>query len=452
MLGNLLFPLIWSSILTPVYSRIPTHQGVWTGPTNALPDSKIGDTPLLGNGNLGILFDTHNPPISPPTSTGPGRNETLDMWLSSTNFWSCQGYQGLAKGTCGKIALGGVSISLLPSQGTLVKNAVTMIQDLGSATLYSSFQTQGGGTFNTTTRLHPTLNVLSTTLLYTPGASDPATLPISISTWVLGSSTQHAYPTPSAAQCWDPTTGNSSTPCSNSGGGGVLPLSLAVRNANSKNGTGGSSPPPHPLWAALTSGLVMDGGGMPTPPPTLTPVTPVGAGEPWGVSMDFAIPGGRAFFVLTAEAESPLGSDAAAAAAAHTLAPFLQQQQQEASLLKGSKGCGNGPSAIAAASQAWWEEFWSQSYVDLPTQPALQLLYDGAAYTMGSTASTNPGDAPPALYGVWATSDSCYWNGDYTLGEFGFLCVCFHWGLQVSLLFCFFLRTHTHEPLPSLIV
>ena len=128
-----------------VNGRVPTHQGVWSGPTNALPDRKIGNTPLLGNGKLGVLYDTHNPPITPPTSIGPGRNGTLDVWLSSTNFWSCQEYQGLAKGTCGKIALGGVSISFLPSESTLVENAVTMTQDLGGATLYSTFLTKGGG-------------------------------------------------------------------------------------------------------------------------------------------------------------------------------------------------------------------------------------------------------------------------------------------------------------------
>ena len=37
------------------------------------------------------------------------------------------------------------------------------------------------------------------------------------------------------------------------------------------------------------------------------------------------------------------------------------------------------------------------------------------ALAPAATASVDPSVPPPGLYGVWATSDSCSWNGDYTL-------------------------------------
>jgi hypothetical protein len=71
--------------------------------------------------------------------------------------------------------------------------------------------------------------------------------------------------------------------------------------------------------------------------------------------------------------------------------------------------------AIKADAASWWRAFWGRSSVSLPGQPGLEALWNGAAYALAATASVDPSVPPPGLYGVWATSDSCSWNGDYTL-------------------------------------
>lgn len=43
-----------------VAAGIPSQVGQWTTYTNALPDPKLPDVPLLGNGQLGILLDAHS--------------------------------------------------------------------------------------------------------------------------------------------------------------------------------------------------------------------------------------------------------------------------------------------------------------------------------------------------------------------------------------------------------
>jgi len=73
------------------------------------------------------------------------------------------------------------------------------------------------------------------------------------------------------------------------------------------------------------------------------------------------------------------------------------------------------PDAIDSSSSAFWKAYWGRSALFLPTRPRVQQLWYGASYAMALTASRDPSTAPPGLYGVFATSDGCLWNGDYTL-------------------------------------
>ena len=66
--------------------------------------------------------------------------------------------------------------------------------------------------------------------------------------------------------------------------------------------------------------------------------------------------------------------------------------------------------ALSAADTAWWKDYWMQSSVNVPDATLTQYYY-AAQYFIGS--ASRPGDLAPALYGVWTTTDSPEFSGDY---------------------------------------
>ena len=93
---------------------------------------------------------------------------------------------------------------------------------------------------------------------------------------------------------------------------------------------------------------------------------------------------------------------------------------------------GADAAAIAAAAASWWRDFWGRSSVSLPGQPGLEALWNGAAYALAATSSVDPSVPPPGLYGVWATSDGCNWNGA-ACGVCGCARACAHLAAAFSL-------------------
>lgn len=61
---------------------------------------------------------------------------------------------------------------------------------------------------------------------------------------------------------------------------------------------------------------------------------------------------------------------------------------------------------------AWWRGFWAKSWVEIG-DPVIERVYYLSNYTMGS--SSRLADFPPGLFGVWVTSNSPGWAGDYHL-------------------------------------
>ncbi|MFI5757295.1 glycosyl hydrolase family 95 catalytic domain-containing protein [Streptomyces sp. NPDC051569] len=60
----------------------------------------------------------------------------------------------------------------------------------------------------------------------------------------------------------------------------------------------------------------------------------------------------------------------------------------------------------------WWKNYWLQSSVELG-DAVLEKFYYAAQYFIG--ASSRPGKMAPALYGIWTTTDSPKFSGDYHL-------------------------------------
>ena len=58
----------------------------------------------------------------------------------------------------------------------------------------------------------------------------------------------------------------------------------------------------------------------------------------------------------------------------------------------------------------WWEKYWMKSHIDIGDD-LLHRYYYGSLYYMGCTSRDNT--LPTGLYGIWTTTDSAMWNGDY---------------------------------------
>jgi hypothetical protein len=72
------------------------------------------------------------------------------------------------------------------------------------------------------------------------------------------------------------------------------------------------------------------------------------------------------------------------------------------------------PAVAASWSRhvAWWRNFWSKSYVEIPDK-TIQSWWYGSLYVLASCSE--PGNVAPGLWGNWITSTHMAWQGDYTL-------------------------------------
>lgn len=68
--------------------------------------------------------------------------------------------------------------------------------------------------------------------------------------------------------------------------------------------------------------------------------------------------------------------------------------------------------SIHANHLAWWRQFWSKSFVEIPDK-TVQSWYYGSLYVLASCS--RQGNVAPGLWGNWITSTSVGWQGDYTL-------------------------------------
>jgi len=301
-------------------------------------------------------------------------------------MWSC-GFTNLSvtNNSCGVIAFGGVSISLT-NAGLTGPLSYSAWQAIGSGTIGSNWTTVNGGVFSTIHFMHPVDNVIVSELSWAPASGDPAQVNANISTWSNGADGLRAGPYTYSMGCLDLT--GAPVNCSTA----PPPLLATV----SRGATAGNSGSPYQVRAGLATGLVSGQGGSAwhksTWPFYVYP----------GVSFIVAVPAhAPPVILLTAQAEASNFSDTdPALTAGQLLLSYLSPQ---------------GVQRIGAARDAFWGEFWGRASVSLPQQPLLQALWEGAAYALACAASTNASVPPPALYGPWASTDACGWQGDYTV-------------------------------------
>ena len=409
----------------------PTRVGVWRRPPAALPYHELTDVPQLGNGRVGVQLDAWGNTGTPGlahSSVGPGRAGALDVWVSSNGMWSCQhNNASLANGTCGKAALGGVSIHA-PSTPL---RFVSFSQAVRNATLESRWSTPGGGTLTTTTTIQPhPLALVVTKLAYRPRGTDPGALTLNVSTWVVGESAWHAAPVPASAGCAATTTTTTTTTTTGRRGdaaswarfpvncsGGTVPAGAKLAAVASRRGhsarQGKRQGSPRPRWAALATVAVgADAHAMRRHAPEGGPGSGYYAtGPAWGATMLVRVPaegsaaalespGGVALVSAEVEVASSEPADDPGALAASALGPALTP---------------GGLAALGAERLAWWSAYWGRSGISLPSQPAVEALWWGAMAGLAATTSADPAVPAPGLYGPWATADYTYWNGDYTL-------------------------------------
>ena len=68
--------------------------------------------------------------------------------------------------------------------------------------------------------------------------------------------------------------------------------------------------------------------------------------------------------------------------------------------------------ALGLRHRAWWANFWSRSFIEIPDQEIEKRWY-GALYALGSCS--RPGQVAPGLWGNWLTTDEPNWHGDFHL-------------------------------------
>lgn len=68
--------------------------------------------------------------------------------------------------------------------------------------------------------------------------------------------------------------------------------------------------------------------------------------------------------------------------------------------------------AAFIAHQAWWEKFWTHSFIEIPDKVIEQHWYS-TQYIMASCSRA--GKIAPGLWGNWITSNHTAWHGDYHL-------------------------------------
>ena len=370
----------------PLLSSRPSAVGTWSAYPNALPDSKLPDLPLVGNGVIGVILDASSRARN-ASATGPGHTNSLDFYVNANAFWSCTACSpgidpdGVDQSCCAVAALGGVSLRLPALAAPLPGFSAS--QAIGNATLGAAF----AGVLSATCAVHPTEAVL---VLNASAAAAPAGAPLlllQLATWVHPASAQAGWPAPARAGCATQQ-GAEAPDCA----APAAALAFASRNASTRSAS------VMPVAGALATGLWLGPGAQ------LLGVAPAPSGDE----------------VLHTVLLPPGAWVAAATAVRTTRGPGLQDPVAGA-LAAAAGALAGSPGALAAAADAWWGAFWSASGVALPTRPALQALFDGAQYVLaGASAATSARDIPaPGLYGPWASRDNPAWQGDYTLGALG---------------------------------
>lgn len=68
---------------------------------------------------------------------------------------------------------------------------------------------------------------------------------------------------------------------------------------------------------------------------------------------------------------------------------------------------------LQAEHDRWWQAFWDESGIEIPSQPLLERFWYASHYLMACCCEE--GKFAPGLFGSWVTTDTPAWCGDYHL-------------------------------------
>jgi len=166
--------------------------GTWNASLSGLPTNTLPDSPLLGNGYLGIMLTDQ--PWAVPFATSNGARGPSDDSVKSTHYfintnghWTIQPAQhGDTLGptsTATKVGLGGLTISssIMTKDGDSKFEAQQIIEN---ATIVDKHISECG-TLMAISNMHPTENVMVFNTTWIPGATacDSSNMTLKFSTW-----------------------------------------------------------------------------------------------------------------------------------------------------------------------------------------------------------------------------------------------------------------------------
>jgi hypothetical protein len=363
--------------------------GVFDSYTNSLPNVQLPHVPLLGNGALGLAFDSWN--YSEPaaiTAAGPGFANTLDIWVNSNNMWACSAASDsqYATGNCQTIAFGGVSISLLPSYSNSSETlSFYAEQRIATAQIYTRWTTAAGSVFVTLTYIDPQYNVAVTNCTWMPAGGESESVAIAIKTWVtnIPGIDLPAKPTASAADCL------------------MNMVNDFTYAAVARLGTNLSVSSPTIVWNGLGVAVI----GASDNSSTCSVTTNDSASQYWEVVLATSVRSGETTSVVLIQQDVVGSTSEPPADPLETVDGILS------AVLNGSLSL----DSIENRALKWWFTYWSRSTVNVTGYDDITAFWYGAQYILACASSVRPEDAPPGLYGPFTSSDNPNWRGDYTL-------------------------------------
>ena len=163
-----------SFIIGTVLSTVAIPPGEWVGNISGLPNAKLAQVPLLGNGYSGVAVD-YWASANETTTTGPHQQGAVDFWVNTQGNWACFAYQPTPR--CQRIAFGGFSLKL----------ASLSVTNFSAQLLFTSAevltqQSTSKGTLTTTSRMDPHNDTVVTDLTWTGDCTT-----VQLSSWVMSS-------------------------------------------------------------------------------------------------------------------------------------------------------------------------------------------------------------------------------------------------------------------------
>jgi hypothetical protein len=322
------------TLYEPIVSTSEGWVGRWPRGIGGVPNSALTDTPLTGNGYIGVLLaDGIADGLSPDAPA-------VDVWLNSNANWGCANNMAskfpgrLTEAVCSAVGLGGLSLSV-PALGT---NATLVAeQRISTAHLWAK-QTAGdnsGAALETLTYVHPRSNLVVTNVTW----HGPAPTQLDVSVWAIG---EGAVPCPAQgngvgkSRCGGPSKAGSSD--------GLI---WAWRDASKTSSD-----------TAFRRIRTMIAVQLPPGAASRAPSLDLGSSKGAASSSSVQLTSGQTVSIVVAMGDN------------------LQQ--------------GNGhdalPATIAAAKAAsaatvatdvktWWRKFWAKSSVSLPQSPTVEAFW-----------------------------------------------------------------------------